>query len=191
MLDLYFEPLNTKQNVMVKWRCCTLLKGWSWWMVISHLTTSTHTTHWPTETLYIGQAACVPSADSPLLPCRLSFTRALHWLAQQPQQDSIKPCASCVIPTSCTQGRECSGVFVCWGRPVSSPVPVSQQSHTGKPKNIQLWVHGNQGNFLRIKPQRLAACFYQTAGPTETTTTNRAHSGAVCNMNIRWQFFSR
>lgn len=30
-------------------------------MVIAHLTTSTHTTHWPTETLYIGQAACVPS----------------------------------------------------------------------------------------------------------------------------------
>lgn len=97
-----------------------------------------HTTHRPTETLSIGQAACVPSARSALLPCRLSFARALAWLAQQPQQDSIKPCASCVIPTSCTQGRECSAVFVCWGSPVSSPVPMSQQSRTGKPKNIQL-----------------------------------------------------
>ncbi|KAI4825339.1 hypothetical protein KUCAC02_021025, partial [Chaenocephalus aceratus] len=68
----------------------------------------------------------------------LSFARALRCLSQQPQQDSIKPCASCVIPTSCTQGRECSAVFVCRGRPVSSLVPVSQPSRTGKPKNIQL-----------------------------------------------------
>lgn len=89
-----------------------------------------HTAQRPTETLSIGQAPCVPSAG------RLSFTRALPRLPQQPQKDSIKPCASCVIPTSCTQGRECSAVFVCWGRPVSSPVPMSQQSHTGK--NIQL-----------------------------------------------------
>lgn len=96
------------------------------------------TTRRPTETLSIDQEACVPSARSPLLPCRLSFARALPWLAQQPQQDSIKPCASCVIPTSCTQGRECSAVFVCRSRSVSSPVPVSQQSRTGKPKNIQL-----------------------------------------------------
>lgn len=106
-----------------------------------------HTTHRPTETLSIGQAACVPSARSLSLPCRLSFARAQTCLAQQPQQDSIKPCASCVIPTSCTQGRECSAVFVCRGRPVSSPVPMSQQPCTGEPKNIQL---------CSWKPQRLS-----------------------------------
>ena len=97
-----------------------------------------HTTRRPAETLSVGQAACVPSARSPVLPCRLSFARAPARLAQQPQQDSIKPCASCVIPTSCTQGRECSAVFVCRGGPVSSPVPMSQQLRTGEPKNIQL-----------------------------------------------------
>lgn len=61
-------------------------------------------------------------------------------ITQHPQQDSIKPWASCVISTSCTQGRECNAVFVHWRRPVSSPAPMSQPSRLGKPKNIQLCV---------------------------------------------------
>lgn len=154
MLSMFFMVVNESPNrtLGLKGRCCTLnlllplyreftefnetgAEGWPG--LISRYSRTIHS-HWPAEILSIGQAACNPLVRSPPLPCRLSFARALPWLAQQPQQDSIKPCASCVIPTSCTQGQECSAVFVCRGRPVSSPVPMSLQSRTGKPKNIQL-----------------------------------------------------
>lgn len=37
-----------------------------------------------------------------------------------------------------------------------------------------------------MKPQQLAACFYQTAHPTKTTTTHGPHS-AVCSVQCGQQ----
>lgn len=101
--------------------------------------------HHPSGLGSIGPALCVGCPAGWALP-----EHHPACLSQQPQQDSITPCASCVIPSSCTQGRECSAVFVCRDRPVSSPVPMSQPSRTGKNlKNIQLCVHGKTKETFR------------------------------------------
>lgn len=95
MLIIFFELLRRdrslqdhKQNLRVKGGCCTLYLLLSFYREFTEfneagaegrpglISRHSHTTHRPTETLSIGQAACVPSAQS-LLPCRLSFARAL------------------------------------------------------------------------------------------------------------------
>lgn len=101
-------------------------------------------------------------------PCRLSFARAL-----QPQQDSIKPCASCVIPTSCTQGQECSPCLCAEGGLLHLQCPCHCSPVRLKTSSC---VHGNQAGFLRMKPQWAAACFYQAANPkwnNHRTSTSR------------------
>lgn len=119
----------------------------------------------------------VPAAPQPELHQSLVPTPTLH-----PQQDSVKPWASCVISTSCTQGRECNAVFVHWRRPVSSPVLMSQPSRLGKPKNIQLCVceQKNQGDFGVDETTAARSLFLSNSSPH---WNNRYTLTSLCN---RW-----